>query len=149
MCRRAAVSARRGFCLHAGGVFSYWVSARLKRLARAQLPSNLCKNMSAAFFLSSSTIVGSSQVEVSPKYEVSFTAIVRKVRCMICPLRVVGRALVNIWSDVAVRPTSCHTAAFVFLWSVLHQCLPPFALLFSPSPSCRKSHHCWQTHLGW
>src|SRR6476646_1185388 len=59
------------------------------------------------FWMRSSTTVGSASVEISPRLEKSSSAILRRMRRMILPDRVLGRPGENwIWSGVASGPIS-------------------------------------------
>src|SRR3546814_4977811 len=60
--------------------------------------------------ISPSTRLGSASVDVSPSDPKSFSAILRKIRRMILPERVLGRPGVRwIWSGVAIGPISLRT----------------------------------------
>src|SRR5215469_9784126 len=63
-----------------------------------------------AFLRRSSTTVGSARVEVSPRLAVSPSAILRRMRRMILPERVLGRPGANwITSGLAMGPISWPT----------------------------------------
>src|SRR3954468_3278153 len=62
------------------------------------------------FLTRSSTTPGSAKVEVSPKLPGSSSAILRRMRRMILPERVLGRPGENwIWSGAAIGPISLRT----------------------------------------
>src|SRR5579871_6718249 len=64
------------------------------------------------FLTRSSTTAGSASVEVSPSEPGSSSAILRRIRRMILPERVLGRPGANwIWSGEAIGPISLRTHA--------------------------------------